>query len=315
MKVGVIGAGYWGKKHVAEYLAIPGTEVVVSDLLPENRKACEEKFKVKTVADYHEILKDRKILAVSICTPNETHYEICKEALKKGKHVLLEKPMTLSSKEAVKLVSLAEKKGRLLAVGHIFRFNNGVAKAREMVATGDLGEVYLVELTWTNLEPIFPGRDILFDLAPHPFDIVNNVFGRNPDWVFCIGSTCRKEAGEEAAFVHAKIGKTLVNLNLSWVTPKKVRRLAIVGSKKSIFVDCLSQQIEEYDVATKAAVAVPIVANNTIGDELSQFLSCIEKGTISASDGKLGAQIVSVIEDSVASLKKGKPVTVRNLFG
>ncbi len=310
MKVGVIGAGYWGKKHVAEYLAIPGTEVVISDLLEANRKACEEKFHVKTAENYARILSDRSVSAVSICTPNETHYEICRKALKKGKHVLLEKPMTLSGREARKLVALAEERKLLLAVGHVFRFNNAIKRAREMARRGELGEIYLTELTWTNLEPVFQGRDILFDLAPHPFDIINNIFGRNPDWVFCIGNTCRKDVGEEAAYVHAKMGRMLVNLNVSWVTPRKIRRFALIGSKKSVFVDCLSQAIEEYDVASKAAAAVPVVPNNTIGDELSHFLSCIQDKTVSSADGKVGAEIVEVIEACVKSMRKGKPVSI-----
>jgi UDP-N-acetylglucosamine 3-dehydrogenase len=307
-KVAVIGAGYWGKKHVGEYLAIQGTEVVVADISADNRKACEEKFKVRTVPDYAQVLSDKSIIAVSICTPNETHYEICKEALEAGKHVLLEKPMTLVSGQARELADMAEKKRLVLSVGHIFRFNNAIVKARELVKSGELGEIYLAQLSWTNLEPIFEGRDILFDLAPHPFDIINNVLGASPDWVFSIGNTCRKKEGEEAAFVHGKVGKTLVSIDVSWVTPKKVRRLSLIGSKKSIFVDCLSQQMEEYDCATKAFRNLEMIANNTIGDELSHFLSCVASGQRSVSDARIGAEIVSTIEDCITSMREGKPI-------
>ena len=143
IKIVVIGAGRWGKKHIEEYLKIKDVELSwVSDLSKENLKLCEEKYNIKNVTtDYNDILSS-DIQAVSICTSNETHFEICKDALNAGKHVLVEKPLTLDSKKAYELVKIAKKSKKLLAVGHIFRYNNAINEVKKLVENNYFGELY-----------------------------------------------------------------------------------------------------------------------------------------------------------------------------
>jgi predicted dehydrogenase len=302
--VGVIGAGYWGKKHVDEYTNL-GVKLIVSDLVDDNLMFVKKKFGADTTKDYNDILDDDSVKAVSICTPNHTHYKIAKQCLENGKNILLEKPMTLNHRDAVDLVRIAKREGRVLTVGHIFRFNNALDEIKRLLAKKWLGDdIYIVRLSWTNLERIWE-RDIIFDLAPHPFDIINYLFGRNPEIVSSIGQPFRKQSGEEAAFINAKLGKTLVSLELSWLTPEKIRRLVIVGSDKTAFVECVKQQIRIYDYETEGETKLTIEPNNTLQDELRHFLECVKtnKGK-SINDGEIGAEIIKVLERSKSFLNK-----------
>lgn len=294
MKVGVIGAGYWGKKHVDEYTQM-GSEVVVSDLVEGNLKACAEKFGAQTTKNHMDILNDKTIEAVSICTPNSTHYALCAEAIKAGKHVMLEKPMTLEYKSAVGLVKMAEKAGSVLAVGHLYRFNNAVLKLKDMVAAGDFGDVRMVKTVWTNMEPVFPDRDILFDLAIHPFDIVNFIFGRSPENTFCLARGFR-QGHEEAAFISGALGRAMINFELSWVTPDKVRDLVLVGADRTAFVKLVAQKMVVRGNETGKDADIEIAESNTIRKELENFLGCVDGGGQPVSSGRVGAEIVRVIE-------------------
>lgn len=309
--VGVIGAGYWGKKHVEELTRI-GLKVTVSDLIDSNLEFCKNKFGCLVIKNYIELLKKPEIRAVTIAAPNELHFQICKNALENGKNVLLEKPMTTSYSQAKELVDLANRLDLVLNVGHIYRFNNAIRKIKSLLDADYFGEVQIVKLTWTNREPVW-NRDIIFDLAPHPFDIIHFLLGKNPEEVACIGEAYRRVGGEEAAFVNAKVGKTLVNLEMSWLTPEKIRRLVLVGSDKTAFVDCLTQEIKIHDHNTKENT--PIIQtqpNNTLQDELKRFVETIESGNRSKSiaDGQIGAEIVKILEFTKRSLDEKRVLTV-----
>jgi UDP-N-acetylglucosamine 3-dehydrogenase len=135
MKVGVIGTGYWGRKIVDEYTKIDGVDLVgVSDLDSKNAEFCRERYGVRdTYDDYSDLLDLEELMAVNVCTPNASHYEICRAALEKGKHVLVEKPITMTSAEGWDLVKMAQDRGLTLSVGHIFRFNNALAEVRRLI--------------------------------------------------------------------------------------------------------------------------------------------------------------------------------------
>lgn len=308
MKLGVVGVGYWGKKHVHDYLEL-GVKPIVADLKEENLEYFKNKYGLKVTEDYRDILEDPEVEGVSICTPNQTHYTICKEALNADKHVLLEKPMTLDSREAMELVKVAAHKKRVLAVGHVFRFNNALRKIKEMLRANAFGEVYIVKLAWTNLEPMFEDRDILFDLAPHPFDIVHFLFEKYPTEISCIGGAYRRKGGEEAAYINCKINSTIVNLEISWITPLKNRSLIIVGEKISAFVDCLAQKIEVFGNAEKKTETLPITSSNPLREELKNFLDCIENDNVtSIADGEVGVKIIKMIEAARRSLTEKRVI-------
>ena len=308
--VGVIGAGYWGKKHVEEYTTL-GCTVHVADLLEENRAYCKKKFNVAgTYSDFKELLKNPEIKHVSICTPNPTHFEVAKAAIESGKHVLIEKPFVMNSADGKTLIALAKEKDAHIAVGHVFRFNNAINFIREGLKKGEFGEPYLLKLSWTNLEPPYADRDVIFDLTPHPFDIVDYFFGQNPDEISAVGGAYRQGKHLESAFINCRVKDSIIHIEVSWITPKKTRELVLVGSKKTVFADCVGQHVSIYDNKKKTYYDVGIVANNTIQDELRNFIHCSNNRHVSVAGAEVGIKVIRLLELVEESIKKKKTIHV-----
>lgn len=314
MKVGVIGAGYWGKKHVDEYSHL-GHEIIVSDLSQENLEFCKLNYGAQTVSDYHKILDDSEIKTVSICTPNSTHHKIAIEALNVRKHVLLEKPIATNSQDAEEIVKLANSKNLVLLIGHIFRYNNSIKKIKELIMQKKLGRIYTVNISWTNLEPVFPDRDILFDLGIHPLDILDQIFEKNPTDIFCTREGFRQENAEFAILNYHLTDSfgwkdVFVNMELSWLNPIRNRKMIIVGSEKTAVVDCVIQKIQLINNQSGISEDIPVVPNNTIRDELEYFLARSTKGLApnhNEPNGVVGKRIVEFIESSERSSKQTIP--------
>lgn len=311
MKVGVIGTGYWGKKHVDEYSNL-GHEVLVSDLSSENLEFCKLNYGTTSTKNYQEILDNKEIKAISICTPNSTHYKIATDALNAGKNILLEKPIALNSHDADKIIKLANTKNLILLVGHIFRYNNAIKKIKELIHTKQLGRIYTINLLWTNLEPIFSDRDILFDLGVHPLDILDNIFEKIPNDISCTAQGFRQNNVEFAIISYHLNdlfgGKdVLINIELSWLNPIRNRRMIIVGSEKTAIVDCVIQKIQLINNQSGVYEDVPVIPNNTIRDELNFFLeNSIHKNLIKppAPNGEVAKRIVEILELARQSLNK-----------
>ncbi len=309
MKAGIIGAGYWGKKVVEEYTLL-GIDTTVADLSRENLKACRDKYKdrIKTTANYKDILKDKDIRYVNICTPNETHYSIGKDCILAGKNVLIEKPLATKVEHCIELAELAKEKNILLMVGHIFRFNNAIRKVKEMIDNNSFGDIEIIKLRWTNIEQPFADRDVILDLAPHSFDIINYLTGKIPTEISCIGSAYRREKGAEAVFINCRIDRTIINLELSWITPKKTRYVEVIGSKKSAFIDCTNQKIEIYE--NDGFKYLNIIPNNTIQSELINFINSAETKTASDASSEVGIIVQKLIKAAQESLDEKRTIMI-----
>jgi predicted dehydrogenase len=173
--------------------------------------------------------------------------------------------------------------------------------------------LYYLKLNWLNLDPIYEDRDIFFDLALHPIDIINYLLGKNPEEVFATAELYRKKQGEELCFVSGKLGKTLISLDASWLTPEKTRNLALVGSKKSLFVDCLTQKMRLVDNQTLAVSEIPVTPSNALGEELKAFLASVENNSEPKVSAEKGLEIIKIIEAIRLSLKKRKPIKLKKL--
>jgi predicted dehydrogenase len=313
--VAVIGAGYWGKKVISEYLHLAKADnkvdlSMVCDVKDENLGYCREKFDVskeKLKLSHREVFNSRSVDAVHICTPNETHHEICKQALLAGKHVLLEKPMAMCAKHAWELVGLAEHKGLILQVGHIFRFSNALKTVRDLVTQDYFGTLYYLKLQWTTLMSSPLGRDIIFDLGPHPVDILNYVLKRWPSKVTCKARAYRRKLLEELAYFTLEFDTDLIaHVELSWLQPGKVRRLDVIGSERSAMIDCLDQSIQIHENGDGDAFSLDVVRNNTILDEVDHFAQSVMSGENSSNPGDIGATNTAVLEALKRSLEEGK---------
>jgi predicted dehydrogenase len=319
LNVAVVGAGYWGQKVITEYLRLASMNpklnlAKVCDLKDENLNFCREALgidKEKLGSDYNDILSSRDVDAVHICTPNETHHKFCLAALDAGKHVLLEKPMAQSARDAWELVGVAEHRHLCLQVGHIFRFNNALAAVRDLIAKNYLGELYYLKLQWTTLMPSPVDRDIIFDLGPHPVDIMNYLLGRWPAKVCCNAKAYRRKSLEEVAYITMEFDeKLMAHVELSWLQPGKVRELNVMGEERSATVDCLRQDVRIFENKNGISFSLDVTINNTILDEVSHFTSSIIQNSNHRNPGSVGAANVAVLESIKRSMQEGKTVNV-----
>jgi len=311
MKVGVVGVGYWGQKVVKEYMTLVNKEIIDSLFLYDLDQSKLVPFKevVNTCSRFDDFIYN--VDAIHICTPNETHYQICKRVLEAGKHVLLEKPMAIDSRQAYELVEIAKSRDLILNVGHIYRFNNALKKVQNMIAKGFFGDIYCLGLQWTTLMSPPRNRDIIFDLAPHPIDIVNYLVNQWPMAITCRAKAYRRERLEDVAYIVAELeGKVLVPIEMSWLQPPKVRKTDIIASKRCAHIDCLNQTIQICENEKNMVYNVDVQRNNTIESELIHFVECIRYNKESINGGLVGAKNVEVLEYARKSLEKERTIRI-----
>lgn len=321
VRIAVIGAGYWGTKVAREYsLLSKCSDGVfldsVVDMSKERLNSVKGELKnddVNFCCDCGEIFGEGEIDAVHIALPNHLHYETARMALKSGKHVLVEKPMTTSSREALKLACLSEQKGLVLQVGHIFRFNNALRKVGEIVRQGVLGKIFYASLAWSSYVDPPADRDIVFDLAPHPIDVLNYLLDEWPTTVNAIGSSyLRNEGGrEEMAFVNLSFpDSVLANVYVSWIDHgSKERSVQLVGEKASLKCDALNQAVT-ISTREEETRETQVQANNTIRDMQLHFIDRIRGRGPQFNSPLIGAATVQVLEAIAHSMKSRSSVNL-----
>jgi len=315
IKIGVIGAGRWGKKHIEEYLKLKDVELEwVSDLAEENTKFCKEKYNLPNVTTNYNDVISSDVEAVSICTSNETHFEICKNALLAGKHVLVEKPLTLDSKKAYELVKIAKKSDKILAVGHIFRYNNAINEIKKLVENNFFGNLYYLRLQWTIqwMPQIYPDKqlDIIVDMMPHLYDIMNYLTGLWPKKITCFGKAFIKKDLEDTAFIICEFPNNLItHSEISWTLPEKVRQVDVIGQKACAKIHAIPQEVTIFENSNEGK-KLSIEVNNTLGDELRCFIDAVKNKSTITNNGEIGAKVVELIEITRKSLKTGKTISL-----
>jgi UDP-N-acetylglucosamine 3-dehydrogenase len=347
VKLAVFGAGYWGTKLSREYHIIENTTgevqlcyvVDASELALNNLRKDLEKSPFPSVAttkfisDYWQVLVDPEIEAIHIALPNQLHYQVAREALERGKNVLIEKPISTTSRDAFKLARLAEEKGLVLQVGHIFRFNNAIRTLKEILRSGKLGKVFYANLQWATYEPsLSKNRDIVFDLAPHPVDILNYLLDEWPIRVEANGDSYlnERENLEDVAIVNLEFpDRILAHLYLSWIDHgAKERMVKIICEKGTLTCNALMQKIQlNYDHSSVEIPAFPfdlnnllvskdetnkqgadatkvLGTNNTMRDMQYHFISQIRKRGPQMSSALVGARTVEVLEEITDAMRK-----------
>lgn len=333
IKLAVVGYGYWGPNIVRNVMERPELELWgLCEMNPERVEKFSARYPgVRTSADFDEVLADPAVDAVSIATPPATHYPLVKRALEAGKHVLVEKPLATNTVEAEELQALALSKGLILMPGHTFLYSPAVNKVRELIVSGELGEVYFITSSRMNLG-IYQPDGVVNDLAPHDLSILLYWLGRPVTTVSASGSTVFQSGVPETAFLTLSFedGPT-ANVQLSWLAPHKVRQTIVVGSKRMVVYDDAAtdgavriydrgfdftepKDFGEYQLTYRSGdmVAPRLDAAEPLGLELADFANAIETGVQPRSDAGMGVEIVKVLEAAHASLKwSGQPVTLR----
>ena len=340
--IGVIGCGHWGPNHVRNFSTLANSAVVAcADPDPERLKAVSRICPGLTaVKDYRELLANPQIEAVVIATPTETHYALCSAALEAGKHVLVEKPLTIKVSDSVALRRLARSLNRVLMVGHTFLFNSGIRKLKECIASGDVGKVFYLHATRTNLGPIRSDVGVVYDLAAHDVSIFNYLLEAQPLEVSARAEKFLRPGIDNVAFISLVYPEhVLASIHVSWLDPKKVRQIVLTGSKKMLSWDDLATTgpVTVYDKGVVAYLEgeqrEPYYANygdfrllTREGDmlvpylkleeplraEAAHFLECL-RGTpneLSGADcGLAVVKVLAAVQESIAS--GGRPVKVQ----
>jgi predicted dehydrogenase len=326
MKVGVIGCGYWGPNLVRNFLQLPEvTGVACCDLDTTKLERVKRLFpSVETTTRAEDLLLDEKIEAIAVATPVHTHHSLGEMVLKHRKHLLVEKPMANSSRRCLELIELASEVNRLVMVGHTFEYTAAVNKIKEIVASGELGDILYVSSTRVNLGLFQQDINVIWDLAPHDISIINYVLGKSPVGVNAQGSSHYKKGIEDVATLTLNYDNGLVAfIHVSWLDPNKIRRTTFVGSKKMLVYDDISAQekIKIYDKGVEAPpyyetygefhfsyrygdIFVPRIEDyEPLRAEVAHFVDCIKHGKIPRSDGFSGLRVVSVLEAAQRSLR------------
>ena len=328
IKIGVIGCGYWGPNLIRNMLKVAGCQVVaVADKRPDRLEAVKclnPGMKVTTSA--RELVESDHIDAIVIATPISTHFELAKACVTQGKHVLIEKPMTTTVADARELIHLAQEMGRVLMVDHTFIYSGAVRKLRDIIDSGELGEIYYYDSVRLNLGLFQPDVNVLWDLAPHDFSLLTYLLDKKPIHVSAQGSSPVQWNGwkqESIAYVTVELeGGVLAHFHLNWLSPVKLRRTLIGGSRRMVIYDHLDSdnQVKIFDKGVeiledreryKALVQyrtgdllVPKVdQTEALETACRHFIHCIETGEKPITDGYAGLRVVELLETAERSIK------------
>ncbi len=337
INIGVIGYGYWGPNLVRNFSEAKGTEVLaVSDFSQDRLALAQRRFPaIETSTDYREMLADGKIDAVAIATPVSSHYELAMAALKAGKHVLIEKPLTESAEQALRLVDEADKRKLMLMVDHTFVYTGAVRKMQDLVAGGELGEIYYYDSVRVNLGLFQHDVNVIWDLAVHDLSIMEYVLPLQPHTVSATGVSHVSGQPENIAYLTLFFDNDLIaHIHVNWLAPVKVRSTLIGGSKKMIVYDDLqpSEKVKVYNkgitVNNGAESRYQMLIGYRTGDmwaphlnvtealqtEVNHFTQCLEKGETPVTDGKAGLRVVQILEAATQSMAaKGRPVELNQM--
>lgn len=316
VKMGVIGAGRWGINHLRAYSEISSeggcTLVGLADINPEKEKLAKE-YKIKFFYDYKKLLP--LVDAVSVVAPTDLHYKIVKACLLAGKHVLVEKPITLKAEETKELVKIAKEKDLILSVGYLFRFNSAVrALKNEIKKIGDIQ--YITARYIHSTKPPRKDCGVIFNFAVHLIDILNFILEKKPKKVFCKKLNYLSKKREDCAFIILDYGNFIAELEVSWFHPLKKRDLWIIGSKKKIYTDLFEQIVKEYPISIdyekvihKKEISLEIHKNEPLKEELKHFCFCVKN----RKRLNIGAEVyltTKICELCLKSAKTGKEMPI-----
>lgn len=325
IRFGVVGCGYWGPNLVHVVSENPAAELVVCcDSAGEKLRRIEGRYPaVRTTSSFAKMLEE-DLDAVIVATPIETHFELASQAFLSGKHVLVEKPMTYSSSEAMELIQTAEKYKRVLMVGHTFEYSPPVVAVRKLIERGELGRILYVSSSRLNLGIYRKTVDVIWDLAPHDFSILYFWLGEVATRARAIGRACVRDGLLDIAFIDLEFASGIIGrIEVSWIAPTKLRRTTLVGTNRMVLYDDVetNEKIKIYERSVQCVqpqsfgewqltyrlgdVSSPYLeSQEPLAIELDHFIQCIRQGLRPQSDGWSGYHVVKTVEAAQRSLQE-----------
>ena len=328
LNIAVIGCGYWGPNLIRNFRSQPDCIVkTMCDISEERLDHMSSLYReIDTTSDVNSVINDPEVDAVVVATPVDLHYKFAKQALEAGKHVFVEKPMTSAAVHSRELVDIANNKGLTLMVGHTFIYSAPVRKIKEIIESGELGEIYYISSRRLNLGLFQRDINVTWDLAPHDISIILYVFGTTPKSVNCQGKAHIHPGIEDVTSLCLNFNNGgFATIQSSWLDPNKVREMVFVGSKKMLVFDD-NEPLEKIKIYDKRVEAPPhyddfasftysyhygdmlapyIQQTEPLKVETGHFLDCIRSGEKSLSSGENGHHVVQILEASSRSLEIG----------
>lgn len=336
IRIGVIGYGYWGPKLTRNFIEAPGATVAaVCDRNAGRLAAARERYPaVDVMTDGAELIGRSDVDAVVIATPVSTHFELARQALRAGKHVLVEKPLAASSGEARKLIDEAAARRLALMVDHTFIYTGSVRKIRELIGADHLGEILYFDSTRVNLGLFQPDVNVIWDLAVHDLAIMEHLLPARPHLVSATGLSHIPNGAENIAHITLFFNaNTIGHVSVNWLAPVKVRQTLIGGSRKMIVYDDVepSEKIKVYDKGISvnhdadSENVYKLLVGYRIGDvwcpnfdrtealrtEALHFIDCVANGVTPLTGGLAGLRVVQILEAATESMRlRGQPVEI-----
>jgi predicted dehydrogenase len=325
VRIGVIGYGYWGPNLVRNFADLDGSRVVaVCDRDPAHVAQVERRYPgVRGTTDPEALIRATEVDAIAIATPVASHYDLAYSALSAGKHVLVEKPLTATSLQAERLIDLAARKNLVLMVDHTFVYTGAVRKIRELISSGELGDIYYYDSVRINLGLFQHDVDVMWDLAVHDLSIMDYVLQAHPSAVSATGLAHVPGRPANIAYLTMFFDAPLIaHIHVNWLAPVKVRRTLIGGSRRMIVYDDLeaSEKVKVYDrgialnpspenvyqmlvgYRTGDMWAPQISVTEALKTEVAHFVDCIATGRTPETSGEVGLRIVRLLEAATASM-------------
>jgi len=330
LRMAAVGCGYWGPNLIRNFNNHPDVELAaICDLKEDRRRHMSTLYpQARVTAEFDDIIGDDSIEAVVVATPVTTHYPLGKAVLESGKHLFVEKPMAASADECRRLVDIAAARKLQVMVGHTFLFVPAVRKIKDLIQSGELGDIYYVNIQRVNLGIFQSDANVVWDLVPHDVAMLNYLFDSTPVRVSATGQCyVQREKGlEDVAFVTLEYPDAKVaHLHVSWLDPNKIRESTFVGSKKMVVYDdvAMTDKIRIYDKGVDVMphydgfgefhlayrhgdILIPKIDQlEPLKVEAGHFVDCVLDRARPLSNGALGLQVVEVLEKACTSIKEG----------
>jgi len=332
VRVAVVGLGYWGPNLVRNLHELPDADVVwACDLREETLAALERRYPgVPRTRSFDEVLEDPSVEAVAVATPVSTHHELALAALRAGKHVFVEKPLADSSSGARELLETASERGLLLMPGHTFLYSPPVTMIRDLISSGELGEIYFISTSRLNLGIHQSDVSVIWDLGPHDFSILRYWLDELPTTVAAMSRGCVIPDTADVAFIHLAFSSgAIAHVELAWLAPSKLRRTTIVGSRKMVVYDDTSiepvriydsgahlhtpESFGEYKLTYRTGdiVSPKVEVTEPLALQFSDFCRAIRHGSEPRSSAEIGYDVLRITEAADRSLDLGgRPMPV-----
>lgn len=325
LHIAQLGAGYWGPNLIRNFVQLDDvTDFTVCDLDSVRLDKIKKQYpQIKVTRSADEVMQNPAIDAVVVATPAASHYEIAKRVLLSGKHVMVEKPLAMNSKEANDLIALAKESQKILMVGHTFLFNTAVIKAKEYIDKGELGDIYYILSQRLNLGRVRHDVNAMWNLAPHDISIILYWLGETPSHISAKGLTFLQDGIEDVVFMDLDFPSgRAAHIHVSWLDPSKTRKMVVVGSKKMLVYDDTSadakimifdkgidkkhiirdlpdiESFGQFQLMQRTGdIYIPkIDFREPLGLECKHFIECVKNGYLPLTSGENGLAVVDILE-------------------